>query len=279
MKSHAISELITKCAGHTGLVTLMYHGVFPGRSMPEWPYAVSYEAFCKQLDMLSALGWKSICARDVEKTGNSPSRTVCITFDDGYANNYAAFEALAERGMCANFFIVSNDVDGRSSWPGEMLPFQPMLSSNQLREMSQAGMEICSHTLSHCKLTEADEATIVSELTISQQRLSDIIDKPVTSFAYPYGFHDTRIVNATRKAGYRVAFTAISGFGLVENDVLRARRITIFSSDDLDAFARKLLFGLLDVSWGNIGNYFFERFMRKIRSLIYRVKKGILIKE
>lgn len=249
MKLEPIAKLLVRNAGHKGLVTLMYHAVQSGTSIPDWPWAVSYKSFCDQLDLLQELGWHTACGRDLETNPTLPPRTVCITFDDGYANNFQAFEALARRGMRANWFVVTRDVGGSSSWPGERIPPQPMLNAQQLREMEDSGMEVCSHTVSHCRLTLADDETVAKELSDSRKQLSDILGRDVTTFAYPYGLHNKLVVEATRRAGYKVAFTTITGFGTAEDDLLQVRRIMVANTDSMSWFSRKLLFGWDDVSW------------------------------
>lgn len=238
--------------GARGLTTLMYHSVCSGTVPGDWPWAVSYQRFCDQMDFLRELGCNTLCARDIRAGAQMPPRAVCITFDDGYADNWPAFEALCERGMRASWFVVTGDVGGRSRWPGESIPPQPILSGEQLRHMEAAGMEICSHTVSHCRLTKVDDAVLDGELIHSMRDLSDILRREVTTLAYPYGLYDERVVEATRRAGYLVALTAEPGFGMIADDPLRVRRITVFNTDTLSAFSRKLALGWNDVQWRTI---------------------------
>jgi len=207
------------------------------------------------MDLLQTLGCNTICARDIQPGAQLPARTVCITFDDGYADNWLAFEALSERGMRASWFVVTGDVGERSRWPGESIPPQPMLSAEQLRRMEAAGMEICSHTVSHCRLTKIDDAALEEELTTSKRQLSEILRREVGTIAYPYGLYDERVVEATRRAGYRVALTAVPGFGMIADDPLRVRRIAVFNTDTLSAFSRKLALGWNDVQWRTIARH------------------------
>jgi peptidoglycan/xylan/chitin deacetylase (PgdA/CDA1 family) len=263
-----ISKILALKSGGKGLVSLMYHSIKSGSDIPDWPWAVSYRAFCEQMDLLRTLGWQTICARELETSPILPARTVCITFDDGYADNYKAFTALRERGMRASWFIVSRDVGRMSSWPGETIPPQPILSVEQLREMEGAGMEICSHTVSHSRLTETDDATVQKELSDSRKQLSDMLGHDITTFAYPYGLFNDHVVEATRQAGYRVAFTTVSGFGVIDDDLFRVRRITIFGTDNMSTFSRKLFLGRKDVRWRTIAQLGKERGWKRFLSLI-----------
>ena len=95
MKADPVSRLIARKAGKSGLVCLLYHSIHSGASTQSWPWGISLDKFCEQIDLLKEMGWVTVCARDVEKMSILPPRSVCITFDDGYADNFQAFEALA----------------------------------------------------------------------------------------------------------------------------------------------------------------------------------------
>ena len=166
--------------------------------------------------------------------------------------------------MRASWFIVTRDVGLKSSWPGERIPPKRMLSIPQLREIEDNGMEVCSHTVSHCKLTMADDATLINEIMDSKKGLSDALGRDVTSFAYPWGLYDNRVLKATRRAGYRVAFTTMNGFGKINNDSLQVRRITVMNNDSMSWFCRKLLVGLEDVSWRFIAREWGLNFLKRI---------------
>jgi peptidoglycan/xylan/chitin deacetylase (PgdA/CDA1 family) len=268
MKIYPSKAIFMSAAGKKDITTLMYHAIGNDVHLSRWPWAISYSEFCEQLDILRKYGWHTICPNELEKYSTLPPRTAIITFDDGYANNIRALEALVDRGMKGACFIVTRDIGGKSSWPGESIPSQPMLNAAQLRNMESAGMEICSHTVSHCRLTEANDTTIKNELADSKKRLSDILGRDVSTFAYPYGLYDSRVVDATRNAGYRIAFTTVPGFGTIDNDYLRLRRITVLNADSISTFSRKLALGWYNVSWDFIAKEIKRRALRKIRKSI-----------
>ncbi len=259
-----ISRRLLRNAGTHGPLALMYHSVVPGNDTPDWEWAVSHRRFVAQLDLLRDEGWTTGCVRDLVDPVNLPNRTVVLTFDDGYADNYPAFEALAQRNMRATWFIVSRDVGNMSGWDDGVAP-QRMLSSEQLRTMATAGMEIGAHSCSHARLIELDDAGLADEVGRSKTELAEIIGGPVQSFAYPYGKHDDRAVETVRRAGYVSACITRPGWAMRDNDPLRIRRVSIFAQDDLAAFARKLAFADNDVSWRHMLRYASGRAVARLR--------------
>jgi peptidoglycan/xylan/chitin deacetylase (PgdA/CDA1 family) len=251
-------------SGQHGSVALMYHSVVPGTGTPDWRYAVSMQQFRAQLDLLQGEGWHT---HRLDELGAKPlpARSVVITFDDGYLDNFAAFEELVKRGMTASWFVVSRDIGGNAAWQDSGSPQLPMLSASQLREMQAGGMEIGAHSHTHRRLTQCDDAGLVSELTQSTATLENLLQRPVTSLAYPYGAHDDRVVAAARVAGYQTACTTRTGWAQAGNDPLQIRRLSIHADDSLSRFARKLAFADNAVDWLSLLNYAKRQLLTRLR--------------
>ena len=245
-------------------IALMYHSIAPGSGTADWRYAVSMQRFRAQLDLLQSEGWRTYRLADMAGAA-LPQRSVVITFDDGYQDNFAAFEELSKRGMTASWFVVSRDIGGRAAWQDADSPQLPMLSAAQLRDMQAGGMEIGAHSHTHRRLTECDDATLVSELTQSKSILENLLQCPVTSLAYPYGAHDDRVVAAAHAAGYRTACTTRTGWAQRSNDPLQIRRLSIHADDSLSSFARKLTFADNAVDWVSLMNYARRQLMAWLR--------------
>jgi len=248
-----------------GFVSMMYHSITPGASRPAWQWALSFKRFEEQLALLQDFGWTTVLAGELAAIDALPAKSVLLTFDDGYADNYAAFEALTQRGMKASWYVVTRDLGQTASWRDDDAPRLPLLTPSQLLEMHAAGMEIGSHTHSHCRLTQASREQIEAELTRSRAILSDLLDRPVMSFAYPYGLYNESVMSAVQTAGYRVALTTRPGFGLVNQNLLAVRRVSIMADDTLSSFARKLAFADNDVSWSKLGRYVGDRIKARLK--------------
>jgi len=259
-----ITRKLFQDASRHGSVVLMYHSVLPGAGSPDWPWAVSYEAFCQQLDLLAKNGWKTIRMQDLADPEKCAPKTVVITFDDGYEDNYKAFEALVARDMTASWFVVTNDIGGSSSWVDPGVNSQKILNQETLREFVNVGMEVASHTCSHRRMPQLSDVELANELSKSKQVLEDILGQEVKSFAYPYGAHDDRCVQAVLDAGYKYACTTRTGWALAGGDMLTVRRITVFAGDSLASFARKLAFATNDVGFLALTRYYSARFRQRL---------------
>lgn len=260
-----ISKRMFMSAGQHGPIVLMYHSVTPGKSTPQWTWAVSHQSFCDQLDLLISHGWSTVRFSDLASLSNIPEKSVAITFDDGYADNYAAFEALKSRGMCATWFIVSKDIGSISSWSDPDSPNLPMLSVEQLHEMHNAGMEIGAHSRSHARLPQLNATDLADEVSGARDELSQAMGFSINSFAYPYGLFNDQVVDAVKDAGYKIACTTRSGWAMKNTDVLRIKRLSVYAQDDLSSFARKLAFIDNDASWGKLLKYAFSRLISRLR--------------
>lgn len=85
----------------------------------------------------------------------------------------------------------------------------PMLSSQQLRQLQQAGMAIGAHTHSHPILATLSERAARNDIADGKRRLEDLLQAPVSLFAYPNGKagHDygPRHVDIVRSLGFSAA--------------------------------------------------------------------------
>lgn len=175
---------------------LMYHHVGDAASR----YTIPLWRFEQQLDWLQENGYTAVTLSEVYDAvagvGTLPPHPVAITFDDGYAEQWAAVQAMNARGMRGTFFILS----GAST-----------LADWQIRAMADAGHEIGSHSIAHPDLTGVSDARLWSELVDARARLRAISGQDVDIFAYPYGAYDSRVVNTVEAAGYRAAVAAWGG--------------------------------------------------------------------
>jgi peptidoglycan/xylan/chitin deacetylase (PgdA/CDA1 family) len=86
-----------------------------------------------------------------------------------------------------------------------------MMSWDQLRDLSRAGHEIGSHSLTHPILPQHADAELEHEVAGSKALLEERLQLEVSSFCYPNGDYDARVADAVARAGYRLAVTTGGG--------------------------------------------------------------------
>ncbi len=98
---------------------------------------------------------------------------------------------------------------------GADLPDNLMMRSDQVRAMSDAGMQIGAHTVSHPILARLDDTQARAEVTLSKGQLEDLLGRPVTLFAYPNGKpgedFSPRDAQVVQRAGFAAAVSTASG--------------------------------------------------------------------
>lgn len=118
------------------------------------------------------------------------------------------------------------------SLPKEVRKQSLFVNWDQIKEMSQNGMHIGSHTVNHNILSHLSEQDQLKELTDSKQRLEEFLGKPVTTIAYPVGGKSaftTETMSITKEVGYELAFSFIAGFNdsLTPNNQYQLRRLPV----------------------------------------------------
>ncbi|MCM3874829.1 MAG: polysaccharide deacetylase family protein [Thermoanaerobaculia bacterium] len=214
-----------------GTPILMYHQVGEPRSgsaLNKW--RVREEDFRWQLDALSRRGYRGAALNELLGAPEPPAtktRRVVLTFDDGYRGvKERALPALLARGFSATVFVVADRLGGANDWDAET-PGEPLLGADEIRALHGAGIEIGSHGATHRALTSLPDAELTREVAGSKETLEGLTGAPVTSFCYPYGDFDDRVVEAVRAAGYRAATVIRGGISRDLSDPFRLKRIAV----------------------------------------------------
>lgn len=82
-----------------------------------------------------------------------------------------------------------------------------MLTWDQAQEMSEAGIEMGAHTVSHPLLSYEDAPIVERELKQSKRTLEERLGRKVRAFAYPNGDWSPSVREQVVDADYRCAFT------------------------------------------------------------------------
>lgn len=194
-------EVASPLTGNVYAPVLMYHHL--AKVTPVQSYYVSPDIFDQQLSWLQDNNYTVISLSDfyLGLTGKKtlPSKPVTITFDDGDLDHYQnAFPILRKHGYTAAFFIKTASIgkDGYMTW-------------GMLKEMSDAGMSIESHSVTHGDMSKMDAAQLNYELGESKKVLEQNLNTKVDFFAYPGGANSKLADSLVLQNGYLAAFTTV----------------------------------------------------------------------
>lgn len=113
---------------------------------------------------------------------------------------------------------------------GGKLPGDLMMSSAQVRQLRQGGMQIGAHTHTHPILARLGRDAARQEIVTSKRHLETLLDEPVSLFAYPNGRPTQDYVGETvdvlRDIGFKAAVTTAMGAADRASDPLQLPRFT-----------------------------------------------------
>jgi len=250
-------------------------------------------------------------AFDYLKTDSLPLRSVVITFDDGYLDNYTkAFPILTLFGASATIFPVTDFVNKKDflwvdvleyiidtttaasvelningenhtlffktiedkkrsdAWLRDRLKHIPdrkrhnildelinrtavekdsmkgiqlyaSFNWDQMREMSEAGIEFGGHTITHPILSRVEPKELEKEVGESKNEMEVELGKAINFFAYPNGQssdYNEQVIESVKKAGFKAALTTNFGFNTTKTDLFQLKRMTVDASKSWSFF-------------------------------------------
>ncbi|MCM8800954.1 MAG: polysaccharide deacetylase family protein [Candidatus Omnitrophica bacterium] len=203
---------------------LMYHSITE-QVQPGNRLQVSKDAFTRQMQFLKKHNYRVIPLEElgdlIKAKKKIPYKTVVITFDDGYKDNYLyAFPILKKYNLYATIFLIVDEIDR---------PQQDRLSWEEIRQMQDSGIiTFGSHSLDHPFLTELSSLDELRRQIFDSKRiLEERLGRHINAFAYPSGRFNEIIKNLVKEAGYKLAVATNPGKGFSNNDIFALKRIRI----------------------------------------------------
>jgi peptidoglycan/xylan/chitin deacetylase (PgdA/CDA1 family) len=205
---------------------LMYHSVTP-QPDPKNKLAVRPETFDRQMRFLREHNYNVVTVEHlaglIRERKKIPSKTVAITFDDGYKDNYTyAFAILSKYKIPATVFIIVNEV-GR--------PQNDRLSWREIEEMADSGfISIGSHAVGPDPLIKMKtQSDLRYQIFDSKRMLEEKLLQEVTVFSYPEGMFTDEIRQLVIQAGYQAA-VATKAKDRPNLDIYALKRVRISES-------------------------------------------------
>jgi peptidoglycan/xylan/chitin deacetylase (PgdA/CDA1 family) len=206
-------------------LVLAYHAV-----SRNWPatLATSPARLETQLEHLISHGYRGTTFADAvqaaaeqdakqngDANGAGGNRSLVVTFDDAFRSVFErAFPVMEELGVKGTVFVPTAYVgqDQPMHWPGieqwvgtKHEAELACMSWDELKQLSDSGWEIASHTCTHPHLTDIGDEQLRDELVGSREEIAERMGTACRTIAYPFGDHDARVEQAVRDAGYEAA--------------------------------------------------------------------------
>jgi peptidoglycan/xylan/chitin deacetylase (PgdA/CDA1 family) len=234
----------------SGLI-LNYHSINPTHSTSTSPE--DFELQMKYLaENFNVISLTEFCRFRAEGR-TLPARSIIVTFDDGYEDNYLyAFPVLKKFNIPATIFLTTGFIEGKVDIAGKYPAYRGLkpLGWGQIKEMKKSNIEFGGHTHTHPVLSQIDIDDAEEEILISRNIIKRKLGE-CRNFAYPFGMPNTynsAIISILRKHGFESACSAMMGYA-AESGIFELRRIRIDSFDSFSDFSDKV-----GGYWNFIGN-------------------------
>ena len=211
----------------------MYHHVSPHPGL----VTISPETFDAQMHYLSENGFHCTTPEAVAnyiQTGKPlPQKSVLLTFDDGYLDNYAyAYPILKKYGLKATLFGITGwfhegpirEIDeARATCPDhadcanairEGKGDEVMLRWSEIEKMiAEDVFNLHSHTHTHTRFDKTNQplvakiAALDQDLALSKETLKKRLGIESAHLCWPQGYYDAEYIKAANAAGFTMLYT------------------------------------------------------------------------
>ncbi|MBS1598092.1 MAG: polysaccharide deacetylase family protein [Bacteroidetes bacterium] len=182
---------------------LCYHQIRdwrPTDSKTSRAYIVPVAAFQAQIKMLADSGYHTILPEELyaylTKGTALPEKSILLTYDDTDLDQYTvALPEMKKYGFKGVFFIMTVSL-GRPHY----------MSKEQVKDLSDQGHAIGSHTWDHHNVKKYQGNDWVIQIDKPTKQLETITGKPMRFFAYPFGLWNKQAIPELKKRGFVAAF-------------------------------------------------------------------------
>lgn len=214
----------------------MYHHL----SAQPGSLSVTARQFESQIQGLARCGYQSLSSSQfaafMAGTAPAPKKSVLITFDDGYLDNWVYGHPVLQRyGFSAMLFSITGLIGDGEARPhegqqGQLPACAPhhqakqimftdqrddvMLRWSEIQAMVRAGtFEIHSHTHTHtrwdlqCQSADEKCARLTEDLEMSRATLIKRLGAVTSHLCWPQGYFDTEYVRVARQQGFQCLYT------------------------------------------------------------------------
>ncbi|SFG76063.1 polysaccharide deacetylase family protein [Pedobacter insulae] len=167
-------------------------------------YIVEVQNFKDQIQMLVDSGYHTILPDQLYAYLNNgaelPSKPIMLTFDDTDLDQFTTVNPILKKhGYKAVYFIMTVSI-------GKKGKFVDYMSKEQIKQLSDEGNVIGSHTYDHKNFKKYTGKDWEEQLDKPTKKLEEITGKQITEFAYPFGLWNAEGIPELKKRGFRMAY-------------------------------------------------------------------------
>jgi peptidoglycan/xylan/chitin deacetylase (PgdA/CDA1 family) len=200
---------------------LLYHSVSDQTGSL---FVTSPERFAEYTRAIVAAGRTGMTASQFAGClhGNAqwPSKPIVVTLDDGHLDSVDALELLAANGIPATVYVSTSLV----GLPGRL----DAAGLRYLADLPQ--IEIGAHSVHHNRLDELPPRAVEREIRDSRKFLEDATQRPIDSFAYPFGAYNQRVRDIVVDAGFESAAAVKGALSRPGDDPHAFARLAVLST-------------------------------------------------
>ena len=167
-------------------------------------YTVETQNFKDQMKMLADSGYNTILPDQLYAYLNEgvalPEKPIMLTFDDTVLDQFTTVNpTLKKHGFKAAYFIMTVSI-------GKQGKFVNYMSAEQIKQLSDEGNTIGSHTYDHKNFKKYTGKDWEEQLDKPTKKLEEITGKKIEYFAYPFGLWNKEGFPELKKRGFKMAF-------------------------------------------------------------------------
>lgn len=218
--------------GHD-IPVVYYHSIVSGKG--ESYAETNINVFKSHMKYLADNGYKTLRFNEIpdDCQKKKKEKTVIITFDDGYKNNFdMIFEFMSELGLKYNIFLIGSEVNSNPEF----------LNAEDIRKMSESGLVgFGAHTYSHIDSRTITIDNYEKEVVENNRIIKLLCGIEPTDFCFPYGYYNKATIDFfVKNCGYKRLYTSNYRRVEVSDGTIIRGRAPIMTSDSVKQFAHKL---------------------------------------
>ncbi len=199
-----------------------------------------------------------------------PQKSLVITFDDGYRDNYKLLGIFRVYNIHPTIYLCSHIINTkRKFWwntgiqdyrklkkynnnkrlrilknstdyeLAKEYPNRQALNLKEIREMAPF-VDFQSHTKFHPVLTCCKNKESREEIEVSKNYLESLLNKSIKHFSYPNGDYTDREIKFLKKFGYKSGRTEDIGWNDIKTDPFKLKAMTIEDDASLNVFCAQI---------------------------------------